>query len=115
MYKTLDEFKADCLFFPKGRIVPQYVMKGPRRCKHNVKFGADCWLLFTPKGHLFFVDLAAGGPDSYFIHVKNVKNVHFTMSPYSLGRKAWNMMKTRDDSEKSVDAEMLEIINRRLK
>lgn len=121
MYQTLDQFKAACKFFPKGRIVPQHVLKGAKKLKHKVTFGSDCWLLYTPKGHFFFADTKSGGTDSCFIRIMITEKAHLTWHPYipnvntrwviNRGRATLN----HDYKPGYPDEEMIEIINRNLK
>lgn len=115
MYQTLDQFKAKCVFFPKGRIVPQYVIKGPKKHKHNVTFGADCWLHYTPKGHFFFADTKSGGSNSCFVRIMITKKAKLTWHPYIPNMHTRWVLNHHYDSRTHPDEEILEIINCNLK
>lgn len=57
-FASLDEFKARAEFFQMGKIIPQRIVCGPRKYKHNIVFGSDTWAMYTPKG---YVMVLAGG------------------------------------------------------
>lgn len=54
MFQTLDEFKAVAEFFPKGRIIPQRIMKERRKVKHLIVFGSGAFALPTPRGYVIY-------------------------------------------------------------
>lgn len=51
-FASLDEFKARAEFFPMGKIIPQRIVCGPRKYKHNIVFGSDTWAMYTQKGYV---------------------------------------------------------------
>lgn len=59
---SIQEFKARATFYPKGRIIPNSVIRttalnGKRHPKrHLVKFGSDSWVLHVAGGHLVACD-----------------------------------------------------------
>lgn len=61
-FESLEEFKARAEFFQMGRIIPQRIVCGPRKYKHNVVFGSDTWAMYTPRG---YVMVLAGGDRHY--------------------------------------------------
>lgn len=60
-FSTIDQFKAAAKFFPKGRIIPQRILKGPRKSKHLFRFGGDAWAIPSPTGYVVAVDSEGGG------------------------------------------------------
>lgn len=49
--RVINEFKRRAIFFPKGRIVPRWVLrfeKPHHKMTSCIKFGDDCWVL--PQG-----------------------------------------------------------------
>ena len=54
---TVDEFKTRAMFFKEGHIIPQWIIKGRSKIKHNVKFGCDMYVLRTPLGPVCMADL----------------------------------------------------------
>lgn len=76
LFKDFEEFKARAEFFPKGRIVPQRVMKLVRRGKHRspknchlVKFGADVWMV-----RILDRQVLIGAPESgYLVEISHLK------------------------------------------
>lgn len=60
-FTSMQEFKDSAEFFPKGRIPPQRIFKGPRRWKYLIKFGGDAWAISTKNGYVVAVDSEGGG------------------------------------------------------
>lgn len=82
MFKDVWQIKMVGERFPPGRIVPQRVLKGPRKQKHLVVFGAECWAFRTRDRVILTADLRNDG--AYAIRIKNgVKNATFQGAPYS--------------------------------
>jgi hypothetical protein len=79
MFETIHEFKAAAEFFPAGRIVPQRIIKGPRKFKSGVIFGADSWALPTRKGYLIACDMRNS---DHCVSIKKAHDCKFTGSPY---------------------------------
>lgn len=107
-FKTLDQFKAAAQFFPAGRIIPQRILKGPRKVKHWVRFGSDSWALPTPKGYLIAFDTTSRPPVPK-INRSPFTNVTFTGSPYG-GTTYWLSNSIRAGHVKT-DAEWVADIN----
>lgn len=61
MFESIEQFKAAAEFFPKGRIIPQRILKGPRRIKHLWTFGSDSWALPTDAGYVVVAESSRGG------------------------------------------------------
>ena len=83
----LRELKSRVEFYPAGRIVPQRVLKGPRKQKHRVVFGSDSWLVPTVGGYVVLVDCGVNGA-ALRLH-RNLHNVCLEGSPYSNGATHW--------------------------
>lgn len=60
-FVSMEQFKAAAEFFPKGRIIPQRILKGPRKVKHLWLFGGDAWAIPTPNGYVVAVDTEGDG------------------------------------------------------
>jgi hypothetical protein len=82
-YQTLDEFKAVAEFFPRGRIIPQRIFKGPRKIKSRVTFGSDSWALPTETGYVVIAD--CWSQTDAPVKIRNVRNAKFYGSPYTPG------------------------------
>lgn len=61
MFKTIDDFKRAAEFFPAGRIIPQRILKGPRKYKHRITFGSDSWAVNTPGGYVIAINTGETG------------------------------------------------------
>lgn len=83
----LRELKSRVEFYPAGRIVPQRVLKGPRKQKHRVVFGSNSWLVPTVGGYVVLVDCGADGAALRF-H-SNLRNAYLQGSSYSVGGTHW--------------------------
>lgn len=83
----LRELKSRVEFYPAGRIVPQRVLKGPRKQKHRAVFGSNSWLVPTVGGYVVLVDCGVNGV-ALRLH-SNLRNVHLQGSPYSVGGTHW--------------------------
>jgi hypothetical protein len=45
MYTSIEEFKKECMIFPKGKIIPNRIIKlKPRKKKFLIKASGDLWL-----------------------------------------------------------------------
>ena len=83
----LRDLKSRVEFYPAGRIVPQRVLKGPRKQKHRVVFGSNSWLVPTVGGYVVLVDWEANGAALRFR--SNLRNAYLQGSPYSVGGTHW--------------------------
>lgn len=83
----LRELKSRVEFYPAGRIVPQRVLKGPRKQKHRVVFGSNSWLVPTVGGYVVLVDCGINGA-ALRLH-PNLRNACLQGSPYSVGDTHW--------------------------
>ena len=83
----LRELKSRVEFYPAGRIVPQRVLKGPRKQKHRVVFGSDSWLVPTVGGYVVLVDCGVNGATLSFR--SNLRNACLEGAPYSVGGTHW--------------------------
>lgn len=82
-FNSIEEVKAACEFFPKGRIIPQRILHvDKRKYSSRKKFGSNTWAMPTPKGYLLLSDT---GKTGYAVLVKNMKNVHLVGSIYTDG------------------------------
>ena len=52
LYSSLEEFKKRAEFFPAGKIIPQRILKGPRRIKHLCNFSYDSYAVRTNAGYI---------------------------------------------------------------
>jgi len=52
LYSSLEEFKKRAEFFPAGKIIPQRILKGPRRIKHLCNFSYDSYAVRTNGGYI---------------------------------------------------------------
>lgn len=115
MFHTLDQFKAAAEFFPCGRIVPQRILKGPRRIKHKVKFGADCWLFQNPLGVVIFAETSSPNSNGAIIRTSLATIRGMSFVPYSAkGVLRWipdQLTGRAIENEENI----LKIINRHLK
>lgn len=96
MFKTIDDFKSAAEFFPAGRIIPQRILKGPRKYKSRVKFECDCWAITTHRGYFIAADARSTG---FIFSINHVKNAKFRGSPYFTNgetRWCWNKDITDD-------------------
>jgi len=59
--ETLALLKEGAEFFPAGKIIPQRILKVPRKLKHRTIFGSDTWVLNTPGGYVCMTDIRVGG------------------------------------------------------
>lgn len=80
MFETLQQFKDRCEFFKAGSIVPQRVLKGPRKVKHRVKFLHNTWRFNAGNKYVVFIQNTI--PLMYYIRISNVDNSDFTIAPY---------------------------------
>lgn len=74
-FASLEEFKARAEFFQMGRIIPQRIVCGPRKIKHNVVFGSDTWAMYTPRGYVMV--LAGGDRHRSAIEILRITNGTF--------------------------------------
>ena len=51
-FSSLEEFKKQAEFFPAGKIIPQRILKGPRRIKHLCNFSYDSYAVRTNGGYI---------------------------------------------------------------
>lgn len=74
--KTIEQYKAAAIYFPPGRIVPNWILrvvKGHKRSKRSFKFGAPTWVL--PCGDRMVIFGATELAGTCVIYLKDVKNV----------------------------------------
>lgn len=87
-FDNIDDVKAACEFFPKGRIIPQrilHVQKRKYRCRKF--FGSDSWAMPTPSGYIVLVDCNKSGSA---IHLRSIKNSTIKGSVYTTnGETVW--------------------------
>lgn len=81
-FKTFDDVMRQGEAFRKGQIIPQRILKGPRKLKHQVIFGCDCWAFCTPKGYIVFNKM---GENESAARITNIKNQELLGSPYTPG------------------------------
>lgn len=84
-FTSVQEFKDRAQFFPKGRIVPQRILKAPRRVKDKVVFGSNTWALPYSHGYILVCEYIEGG---FFVRVGNVNwsrsaKIRIVGAPYS--------------------------------
>ncbi len=61
MFASIQDFKDRAEFFPAGKIIPQRILKGPRKIKCCFLFGSDSWALPTPHGYVVACNAEKGG------------------------------------------------------
>lgn len=74
--KTIEQYKAAAIYFPPGRIVPnwiQRIVKGHKRNKRGFTFGAPVWVL--PCGDRMVIFGATDLPGGCLIRVSGVRDV----------------------------------------
>lgn len=74
--KTIEQYKEAAIYFPPGRIVPNWILrivKGHKRSKRSFKFGAPTWVL--PCGDRMVIFGASELSGACLIRVKDVKNI----------------------------------------
>ena len=74
--KTIEQYKAAAIYFPPGRIVPnwiQRIVKGHKRNKRGFTFGAPVWVL--PCGDRMVIFGATDLPGACLMRIDNVKGV----------------------------------------
>lgn len=76
--KSIEDFQRRAEFFPAGRIVPQRILKGRRKCKSRVKFGGSCYALPTPLGYFLLTYPGA----EHALVVRNYRGPEIVGSPY---------------------------------
>lgn len=80
---AVDEFeklKRRAEFFKKGTIIPQRILRGPRKQKHGVTFGSDSYAVPTGVGYLV---ITLCGRMGSAVNMRNVRNAAFFGSPYT--------------------------------
>lgn len=77
---TINDFKARAEFFPAGRIIPQRILKGPRKIKCRVRFGGNSWALPTECGYVIACDAGESGSA---ISIHRVSNCALFAAPYT--------------------------------
>ena len=55
-FSSMEDFMSRSAFFPKGRIIPQRILKSPRKLKHMFKFSYDSHVLGTEAGYILLID-----------------------------------------------------------
>lgn len=55
-FSSIEDFMNRSEFFPKGKIIPQRILKGPRKLKHLIKFSYDSHVLRTESGYIILID-----------------------------------------------------------
>lgn len=74
--KTIEQYKAAAVYFPPGRIVPNWVLrivKGHKRNKRNIKFGAPVWVL--PCGDRLVIFGSTELPGTCLMHFSCVDDI----------------------------------------
>lgn len=74
--KTIEQYKAAAIYFPPGRIVPnwiQRIVKGHKRNKRGFTFGAPVWVL--PCGDRMVIFGATDLPGSCLMRINGVRDV----------------------------------------
>ena len=74
--KTIEQYKAAAIYFPPGRIVPnwiQRIVKGHKRNKRGFTFGAPVWVL--PSGDRVVIFGATDLPGSCLMRINGVRGV----------------------------------------
>lgn len=80
---AVDEFeklKRRAEFFKKGTIIPQRILRGPRKQKHGVTFGSDSYAVPTGVGYLV---ITLCGRMGSAVNIRNTRNATFSGSPYT--------------------------------
>ncbi len=81
---NISEFKSKAFFFPKGKILPNWVIKivkGNKKGKHKIK-SHGCYILVRNKT-MYITPQKQG---EYSIAIKDLKNVTITLNPYQKER-----------------------------
>lgn len=102
-FSSIEEVKAACEFFPKGRIVPQRILHvDKRKYSSRKKFGSDAWAMPTPKGYLVLCNTGKYGAA---IRVRNMKKVLLRGSIYTRGGESTYICNgTLDTDEKWLES-----------
>lgn len=116
-FKSVEEFKAAATFFPAGKIVPQWLLKAPRKAKKRIKFHADVWCIRTRTNHFLLGEQSLRIKKSHSIfYIDYLKNVTLTLNPYLKGGVTRFHMNAfaEDGTRVNNDAELLEVINKEM-
>lgn len=79
----LEKLKRRTEFFKKGAIIPQRILRGPRKQKHGMVFGSDSYAVPTGAGYLIIV--LCGEKGSTIVMSQWVRNARFRGSPHTKG------------------------------
>jgi len=82
MFSSIQDFKDRAEFFPAGKIIPQRILKGPRKFKSNIRFDCRSWAMRTDFGYVIAAELASSQHGDCVISIKHTKNAHLKGSPY---------------------------------
>ena len=96
-------------FFKKGTIIPQRILKGPRKLKHHIIFGSNVWCIPTPKGYLIAVDISNGDCVVRLKYSHKHKDINLFSSPYTKkGVTRWigNHESNPEDWQKLLDKQL---------
>ena len=113
---AVDEFeklKRRAEFFKKGTIIPQRILRGPRKQKHGMTFGSDSYAIPTGAGYLIIV--LCGEKGSAVVMSQWVRNALFRGSPHTKGGNTfWYGNAGLSDGEFAAKAiDVLNKMNRR--
>lgn len=118
MFNSLQEFKERSEFFKAGSIVPQRVLKGPRKVKHRVKFLCDVWRFSHSDKYVIYAHapckmpkVPGSGDGNYYIKISNVRNGHFITAPYRENCPVYTVYGTGDNGVAVSEQEVLNKIN----
>ena len=82
----LDQLKQRAEFFPRGKVIPNRVLKCPvRKMRHNVTFGADPWVIPCPTGYVCFSHYEPGNSCIHIDGDWGAATREFFGSPYHKG------------------------------
>ncbi len=89
-FKSLEEIKLAGEFIPKGKIIPQRILKSPRKISSLIVAGSNQWAIPTPNGYVVFVENHDAEFDSVIRVKRLVPNLtNLNGSPYSSGGTSW--------------------------
>lgn len=101
--QEFDSLLSRTRFYRQGAIIPQKVLRGPKRKKqHQLTFGSDSWVLPTKTGYLV---VCATGVNTSAIRLRGLPAGTYIGSPYHPGGEThWQGDKgiSRDQWAKNV-------------
>lgn len=74
-FKDMEDFKKRAFFFPKGRIIPKWLLQFrykknnvPLRQRHLITFGVDTWVIAVDN-RIRFILFATTGENEYVVRI----------------------------------------------